>query len=360
MKLDFSEKNIEDLRDCIIVFDLLRLSNSGVKSKAVDTYYVNNTIEQFDEKKFQSVAVDKVRYFEKVIKSRLVADQSTSNTFDLTLRSSRIFQCIDPGCKPGESKDPFSKARIEAGLRSRINERNPDQAGTWFCGPAAYFFCLLNSRPDIYKRVVKELWEAGTTKIGNLEITPKLNNARKVSNFFDKSGAPKIAPIDWITLASLKDSQNNFLSIKLYKHPTVDQILGGSASITSPEDMKQSLKSSGFKIVNEYKSLIEINYDIINALNNYAGSNNYIVVLTTSNIIRGSVSPNLPNHWIVWTDKLRKNDNSLVDKNTSYQEKNLKLKFFSWGVNQDQLKKNIDVLYMCKTIYHAFVVSRNL
>ena len=120
IKLSFSKTQIEQMRDCLIVFDLFRISTSGVKSKVINTYYVNNTIEQFEEKIFKNAAVDKVRYFEKTIKTQRVTVETTSNTFDLFLKSNRIFQCIDPGCKPGEPKDPFSKAQIEAGLQSRL------------------------------------------------------------------------------------------------------------------------------------------------------------------------------------------------------------------------------------------------
>lgn len=358
MKLDFSEKNIEDLRDCIIVFDLLRLSNSGVKSKAVDTYYVNNTIEQFDEKNFKSVAVDKVRYFEKVIKSRLVADQSTSNTFDLTLRSSRIFVCKEH--PPRTQKDPFSKEKIEQGLSSRLKEKNPDQSGTWLCGPAAYFFCLLNSRPDIYKTVVKKLWETGSVKVGNLEITPKIDGARLVSNFYYESGRPKISPIDWITLASLRDSENKFLSVKMYDSSIVDGSLGGVAGVTMPSDMKKWLQNTGFTVIRECPNMSGSNYGIIYDINKYAGHDTYIISLTSSDILEGSRSARAPNHWIVWTDKLRTKDGTPVNGSTLLTLKDLKLNLFSWGEVGYKLKPSIDLLSFCRTIYYAFVVKKSL
>lgn len=33
----------------------------------------------------------------------------------------------------------------------------PDQSETSLCGPAAYFYCLLKERPDLYKEAVRDL-----------------------------------------------------------------------------------------------------------------------------------------------------------------------------------------------------------
>ncbi len=94
-----------------------------------------------------------------------------------------IFRCIDSGCRPGESKDPFSKERIQAGLQSRLNKPFPNQEFTSLCGPTAYFFCLINLSASRYKLAVKQLWEAGHTKIGELEIKPSLSGSRRVKSF---------------------------------------------------------------------------------------------------------------------------------------------------------------------------------
>lgn len=357
LKLSFSEKQVEEMRDCLIIFDLFRMSDSGVKSKAVDTYYVNNTIEQFNEKNYKNVAVDIVRYFEKKIKSKVVPHEGTSNTFDLTLRRSRIFVCKEH--PPGTKKDPFSKEKIEQSLASRLKEKNPDQSGTWLCGPAAYFFCLLNSRPDIYKTIVKKLWETGNVKVGSLEITPKINGARLVSNFYYENGNPRIPPIDWITLASLRDSENKVLPVKSYDSAIIDGSLGGWAGITMASDMKSWLQNTGFTVIEEYSNMTGANYGIIYEINKHAGHDNYIISLTSSDILEGSNSARVPNHWIVWTDKLRTKDGVPFSGSSLLTLKNLKLCLFSWGEVGYKLKPSVDVLSFSRTIYHAFVVKRS-
>lgn len=41
------------------------------------------------------------------------------------------------------------------------------------CGPAAFFYCLQQDRPDVYARPPGELWRYGKTKIGALTISPE-------------------------------------------------------------------------------------------------------------------------------------------------------------------------------------------
>lgn len=354
LKLIFDARKFEDMRDCLIVFDLFRISASGVKSKVIDTYYVNNTIEQFDEKNFKNVAVDKVKYFEKKIKTQVVTDQSTSNTFDLTLRRSRIFQCIDPGCKPGEPNDPFSKERIEAGLQSRLKEPFPDQNFTSLCGPAAYFFCLINLSSSKYKLAVKQLWETGQTKIGELSIKPSEDGCRRVKNFYNATdGKPQIPPIDWITLASLRESENSALKLK----DPAQEVAG----ITLWGGMHDWVKKSGFKIEKEFPfNYLGYNDVLVTRINRYAGDNYYVITLISASILDQGASSGtdfIPDHWIVWTDKLRLTNGSIVNEITDPATE-VRLKLFSWGENRQSLRHNMSLSNFAKKMFYALVIKK--
>lgn len=353
MKISFSEKNIEDLKGCIIIFDLFRLSTSGVKFKVVNTYYIHNTLEQFDEKKFKNVVVDKIRYFEKKIKTQVVTDQTTSNTFDLILRNNRIFQCIDAGCKPGESKDPFSKARIEVGLQSRLNEPFPDQKYTSLCGPAAFFFCLINLAPSKYKLAVKQLWETGQTEIGKLLIQPSENGCRCVKNFYRSNGLPLVPPIDWITLASLRESENT--SLKL--NDPAQEVAG----ITLWSEMYDWFNKSGFKIEKEFPFKPLGHNDIsVAGINRYAGSNYYVVSLISATLLDSGASSGtsiIPDHWIVWTDKLCLTNGSIVNEITDPAAE-VKLKLFSWGENRQSLREKTSLSNLAKKVFYALIIKK--
>lgn len=75
------------------------------------------------------------------------------------------------------------------------------------------FFCLVNLSSSKYKIAVKQLWETGEAKSGNLSIQPRLDGCRRVKNFYRANNDPRIPPIDWITLASLRESENNVLRL---------------------------------------------------------------------------------------------------------------------------------------------------
>lgn len=74
-------------------------------------------------------------------------------------------------------------------------------------------FFLVNLSPNNYKLVVKQLWETGVTRIDELEIKPAKDGYVGVKNFYDGE-LPKIPPIDWITLASLRESENKAFQLK--------------------------------------------------------------------------------------------------------------------------------------------------
>lgn len=226
----------------------------------------------------------------------------------MNLNRNRIFQCIDDGCKPGESKDPFSKAQIEAGLQSRLNEPLPNQDLTSLCGPAAYFFCLINLSPSRYKLAVKQLWETGQTKIGELEIRPSINGSRRVKNFYTEDNLPKIPPIDWITLASLRESENIALRLS---DPSQEV-----AGITTWGEVSNWFKKSGFKGVKKYPFYLNgYNPSLISEINQYAGDDYYVVTLISASLLSTGTSSgtqSFPDHWIVWTDKLRDSKGQVI------------------------------------------------
>lgn len=74
-------------------------------------------------------------------------------------------------------------------------------------------FCLINLSPNNYKLAVKQLWETGVTRIGELEIKLAKDGCVRVKNFYNGE-LPKIPPIDWITLASLRESENKAFQLK--------------------------------------------------------------------------------------------------------------------------------------------------
>ncbi|RDU58867.1 hypothetical protein CQA53_11790, partial [Helicobacter didelphidarum] len=112
------------------------------------------------------------------------------------------------------------KQRVE-NLRDGIPKNNlfPKQGPTSLCGPAAFFYCLLVDRPDLYVKCVIDLWERGEANIKNLHIKPS-NDCKNPSS---KNGSiGNINGVDWITLASLRDSENS-----IFDYDEADDQLAG-------------------------------------------------------------------------------------------------------------------------------------
>lgn len=355
IQVDSTKIGLESLRDCVIILDLYRVTASGKEVLVMNRHIIPDKIESYiypDHAKNKNIPITK--YKEATSFTKIVKDEKSPNTLELSLNRNRIFQCIDPGCKPGESKDPFSKAQIEAGLQARLNEPFPNQDSTSLCGPAAYFFCLINLSPAKYKLAVKQLWEIGQVQIGQLEIKPSLNGCRRVKNFYLKNGDPKIPPIDWITLASLRESENIKLALK---DPSQEV-----AGITTWGEVDNWFKKSGFKGVKKYPFYLNgYNPSLISEINQYAGADYYVITLISASLLssgNSSGTQSFPDHWIVWTDKLRDTKGQPITSASDPYKTEVRLNMFTWGENTQRLGKGITLYNFEKKIFFALIVKK--
>lgn len=356
IEIDSSKIGLERLRDCVIILNLYRLSTSGQESLVMSRYIIPDKIESYpypNHEKNKNIPVTK--YVESTAVTKVVKGDVSKNNFELALNRNRIFQCIDPGCKPGEAKDPFSKAQIEAGLQSRLNEPFPDQDFSSLCGAAAYFFCLINLSPSKYKLAVKQLWETGQTKIGELSIQPSQDGCRRVKNFYRPNGIPKVPPIDWITLASLRESENFKLKLDDPGHEV--------AGITTPMELERWFRKSGFHIAASYPIKMG-GYDryFISDINSkYAGPDYYIVTLISASLLDSGISSGtklVPDHWIVWTDKLRNLNGQPINESSNTFDTKVTLKMFTWGENRTRLKKELSLYSFDRKVFFALVIKK--
>jgi len=260
----------------------------------------------------------------------------------------------------GDPLDPFSKEKIEASLRSRLAKANyPDQANSMLCGPAAFFYCLFIDRPDLYKQMVKELWESGKTKIGTLKLEPGYD-CRHPKNFFDYDERvgiyPKVLGIDWITLASLRDTENS-----VFDFDSPNNVFQG---ITTAGDLKAWFKKAGSKILYEINSNIvtqafgpKLTLKDLCLLNSYVREDTHVVMLITSRMFDDMASLLTKNHWIVLQDKLKLINGHEVTEQTLPSEL-VELNCFSWGEVKDHLLDNTTLADVMKYSYAALVISK--
>lgn len=266
----------------------------------------------------------------------------------------------------GNPEDPFDKNLIEGQLQDRlIGYDYPHQRNTSFCGPAAFFYCLLKDQPAIYEQAVWDLWNYGNTQIGNLQIKPS-NNCRHPRSL----SKIRITGLDWITLASLRDTENIVLSTKVRDTDTISGFFWeGLAGITTVYDAKTWFEKVGSKCVFDNTMLWSpsgynhARLKHILDLNLYAGRPNYHVIVLVGSGMFGATSDgttfNTPSkdHWVVWESRITSINGDDINENTPLTEK-VKLKAFSWGkVKDNYIREDIILSDVLNYIFGGFVVT---
>ena len=117
----------------------------------------------------------------------------------------------------------------------KLNERmsRPEliaQQETSLCGPAAFMYCVAKHRPHAYRDYVMDLALHGRARLGNLEVVPSEECRRSAPKMM------QIDPVDWVALASLRDSTNLLLPMS---HAAQ------TAAITTPADLEAWFDACG-------------------------------------------------------------------------------------------------------------------
>jgi hypothetical protein len=135
---------------------------------------------------------------------------------------------------------PFPRIQLHdvvAGLRERVNDpRKQNQGAASLCGPAAFFYCILNYKPELYVQYV-DLFTTGKARIGSLKVEPSL--PCRVYG----PPANKIAPVDWIALASLRDSENTIMD-----YSSANDTVAG---ITRPGTLASWFRQIGYQSIRD-------------------------------------------------------------------------------------------------------------
>ena len=99
----------------------------------------------------------------------------------------------------------ISRKDVATQLAERIDKPGTiNQHMSSLCGPAALLYSTAHSNPVMYARFAIDLYERGRAKLGNLNIKPGSDVRRS-------SVEPGMPSLDWMMLASIRDSGNWFL-----------------------------------------------------------------------------------------------------------------------------------------------------
>lgn len=290
---------------------------------------------------------ENVCYFETKAQTKPVNDKGDDNihTVQITCQE-RAF--IAKNYPVGSPDDPFDRSKFDSQVSSRMNNSSyPDQGRTSLCGPASFFYCLQMDRPDVYKQAANDLWLHGKTKIGTLDITPGDGCKHPKGSFYSGS-SERISGLDWITLASLRDSENSIMSY--------DEIDDEVAGITMWGKITEWFEKSGYVKVFSNVGLSRCSIEDVARLSEYADNGLKVVCLISAGMLFdfGSDDTSSKNHWVVWAGALKNANGQAITKN-SRPDEIVNLKLFSWGTVKNQVKLNKDLEYVRKHIFGGVV-----
>lgn len=210
-----------------------------------------------------------------------------------------------------EKTGPFAfpniaKDDVLDGLENRV--RNPyeiDQDNASLCGPASFFYALAKGDPEEYVRFAWSLYETGEATLNELQVKP----SEATKEYAPIPGMYQIEGVDWLVLASLRDSENRKFR---YDEPS-DQFAG----ITLPGEIEGWFEKSGFRQIINKTSLVR-SMDIKNLLaaHTYQAQQYAVALFINMNILVPSIKKRLfaalPNHWVVLNSDVQVNGQVLT------------------------------------------------
>jgi hypothetical protein len=143
----------------------------------------------------------------------------------------------------------LARGDIADGLRARIDNPSVIQQGpTQFCGPGSFIFSVASDDPVRYVRFAIDLYEQGQATLGNMHVQPD----NDVLHSAPPSG--QIAPVDWMVLGSVRDSENWFFDIK-----TGESIVRNG---TNPHEIADWFREAGYtQVVDEANTVFSKDFN---------------------------------------------------------------------------------------------------
>lgn len=215
-------------------------------------------------------------------------------------------------------------------LRDRIEAPwKINQGAASLCGPNAFMTCVAARHPNAYASYLIQLWKHGEAYLGGLKVTPsaKCLSASVVSSSGGKGEA--IRAIDWMALASLRDSSNKFFN---YDHFS-DQ-MGG---ITLPESLAGWFKSTLFgSAVNKTSISSPRSIENLQSAQREFTANKSVCLFISTKVTKGSFKIQAtPNHWVVLSQPIKLDGKPLHSYTLSQLEENIdkpiEVYVMTWG-----------------------------
>jgi hypothetical protein len=214
--------------------------------------------------------------------------------------------------RSGRGQWPLIPRQVVAdGLRDRvILPALINQGGTQMCGPAAFLYCVARSYPEAYVNYIIDLYDSASAKLWGFSI----DASRSVRDSSVPLG-PGIDPVDWIGLASLRESEN-------LVH-TYDGLSDGAAGATLPATLASWFKKATYSSVHNVTNLVGNKAQAdIEAAGHFQLQGYDVCLFISSKMLRGLdafFGATVPSHWVVLASPIK------------IVQANIDLTVYSWG-----------------------------
>ncbi|MBV6691216.1 hypothetical protein [Serratia quinivorans] len=275
---------------------------------------------------------ENICYFETKAQTKPVNNKGDDNIYNVHIIClPRFFVSLEHPV--GDPLDPFKKniikneldTRKAASLLGPEGEYYPNQYYSMLCGPAAFYYCLMMDRYDVYEQLVWDLWSHGKAMLGEWLLQPNVNTM-KVRDLFAGMSHPRVSAIDWITMASLRDSSNNLL-----KYESVGDKV---SAITLWGDIEKWMLNAGAHKIFSNISMYHSNLSDVCKLNSLMSNNVHILSLISAGMLQQGADVPFKDHWIVWDGELKLANGQRITNETNLEEL-VSLRLFSWGEVKD-------------------------
>lgn len=237
----------------------------------------------------------------------------------------------------GKAAFPNANRRAVArGLLARIDK--PwliSQRNSSLCGPTALIYGMAKREPDRYAMFVIDLFEHGRARLGKRRIRPSAECRN--------SKPKKVAAVDWIPLASLRDSMNVFLEVE-----GPENWLHEAASITTGSALAEWFTSAGYSDVKDEASTLAMftqDKENLDKANHFVQQKYHVCLLLDPDVL-GNKDTVYQRHWVVLDEKMAFSQEGL---NTMVE-----FRIFSWG-NKKTYSKALPYLL---DNYYGFVACK--
>lgn len=275
---------------------------------------------------------ENVCYFETKAQTKSVNSNGDDNIHNVYITClPRFFVALEHPV--GDPLDPFTKNIIinELDTRKAVSllgpegEYYPDQYYSMLCGPAAFYYCLMMDRYDVYEQLVWDLWNHGKAMLGSFLLQPS-TSTMKVNDLFAGASHPRVSAIDWITMASLRDSSNNLLKY--------DSVGDKASAITLWGDIEKWMLNAGAHKIFSNISLYHSSLSDICNLNSLMNDDVHFFSLISAGMLQQGADVPFKDHWIVWDGELKLVNGGSITNETNLEEL-VSLRLFSWGEVKD-------------------------